>query len=76
VKLSPAKVSTPLRGLVVVLAVTDQVTGPLPLPVTGVQVSQLESLVVAIQRQPATEVTFTLPLPLLAPTEALLAEST
>jgi hypothetical protein len=58
----PAMVSVPVRVLVLVFAVTDQVTDPLPVPLTGVQVNQLVALLDAVQPQPAPAVTVTEPL--------------
>jgi hypothetical protein len=68
-------VRIPLRELVLGLAVTDQVTEPLPVALVGVAVSQLGALLEAVQVQPAPAVTVTVPLP--APEEglALKAES-
>ena len=61
-KVWPAIVSVPVRGLVLVLAVTDQVTDPGPEPLDGVQVSQLVALLDGVQLQPALAVTVTVPL--------------
>jgi len=58
----PAMVRVPVRWLVLVLAVTDQVTVPLPLLLAGVQVSQLVALLEAVQLQPEPAVTVTEPL--------------
>ena len=55
--------SVPLRELVLLLAVADQVTEPLPLPLAGVQVSQLVALLEGVQLQPAVAVTVNEPLP-------------
>ena len=60
-------VSVPVRGLVLELAVTDQVTEPLPVPLAGVQVSQLVALLDAVQLQPVPAVTVTAPLPAVEP---------
>jgi len=57
----PAIVRVPVRELVAVLAVTDQLTDPLPVPLAGVQVSQLVALLDAVQPQPAIAVTPTEP---------------
>jgi len=66
VNVLPAMVSVPVRGLVLVLAVTDHVTEPLPVPVAGVTVSQLVALLEAAQVQPVPAVTVTVTVPLLA----------
>ena len=56
-------VSVPVRELVVVLPVTDQVTVPEPVPLAGVQVSQVVSLLEAVQPQVELEgVTVAVPL--------------
>jgi len=68
-------VSVPERGLELVLAVTDQVTEPLPLPLVGVQVSQLVALLDAVHVQPLPAVTATAPLPVPEPGLAPDAES-
>ena len=57
----PAMVSVPVRELVLVLAVADQLTGPLPVPLAGVHVNQLVALLDAVQLQPAPAVTLTEP---------------
>ena len=59
----PPIVSVPVRELVLVLAVADQVTDPLPVPLAGEHVSQLVALLVAVQPQPAPVVTLTAPVP-------------
>src|SRR5204863_3802743 len=56
-------VSVPVRGLVLVLTVTDQVTEPLPVPLAGAHVSQLVALLDAVQVHPAPAVTVTVPVP-------------
>jgi hypothetical protein len=71
----PAIASVPLRELVLELAVTDHVTVPLPLPLAGVQVSQLVALLDAVHVQPAVVVTVTVPLPIPEPGLAPDAES-
>jgi len=53
VNVSLPMVSVAVRGLVLVLAVTDQFTVPEPVPFAGVQVSQLVALLVAVQLQSA-----------------------
>jgi len=60
-------VSVPVRGLVLELAVTDQVTEPFPVPLAGVQVSQLVALLDAVQLQPVPAVTVTVPLTAVEP---------
>ena len=64
----------PVRELVLVLAVTDQVTGPSPVPLAGEQMSQLDALLVAFQPQPTPAVTFTAPLVAAEPGLALVDE--
>jgi len=56
------------------LAVTVQLTEPLPLPLAGVQVNQLVALLDAVQAQPAPAVTVTVPLPAPEPGLVLLGE--
>ena len=63
-----------MRELLLVLAVTDQVTDPLPVPFAGVQVSQLVALLDAAQLQPAPAVTLTKPVPIAEPGLAAVAE--
>src|SRR5437867_7490480 len=58
----PAMLSVPVRELVPVLAVTDQVTAPLPAPLAGVQDSQA-ALLDGVELQPAPAVTVSVPLP-------------
>jgi len=67
--------SVPLRALLLVLAAADQVTDPLPLPLAGVQVSQLVALLEGVQLQPAPAVTVKVPLPPAAATEALVGDN-
>ena len=43
--------NVPLRKLVLVLAVTDHVTVPLPVPLAGVQVSQMGALLDGVHGQ-------------------------
>jgi hypothetical protein len=50
------------------------VTGPLPVPLAGVQVSQV-ALLAGVQVQPAPAVTFNVPLPPAAATDALPGET-
>jgi hypothetical protein len=75
VKYCPEMVSVPVRGLVLVLAVTDHVTAPLPAPLGGVQVSQLGALLTGVHAQPAPAVTLNVPPPAVAPGLALPGES-
>src|SRR5437667_427679 len=70
VKVWPAMVSVAPRELVLVLAVTDQVTVPGPVQLGGVQVSQ-PALLAGVQVQPATAVTVSVPLLAAAPGAAL-----
>ena len=63
-----------MRVSVLVFAVTDQVTDPLPELLDGVQVSQLVALLDAVQLQPAPAVTLTEPVVAAEPGLALLAE--
>ena len=70
----PAIVRVPVRELVLVLAVTDQLTAPLPVPLAGVQVSQLVALLDAVQLQPAPAVTLAEPVPVVEAGLALVAE--
>ena len=65
--------SEALRELVVVLAAADQASEPEPLPLGGLQVSQV-AVLVGVQVQPALQLTVTLPLVAAAPIEALGAE--
>ncbi len=67
-------VSVPVRGLVLALAVTVQVMFPLPVPLGGVQVSQLVALLEAVQPQPELVVSVTVPLPPAAAGLALTGE--
>jgi len=55
--------NVPLRKLVLVLAVTDHVTVPLPVPLAGVQVSQMGALLDGVHGQVAPAVTVNVPLP-------------
>ena len=56
------------------MAVTDQVTVPVPLPLAGVQVSQVGALLDGVQEQPAPAVTVNVPLPVPGPGLALAGE--
>ena len=66
-------VSVAVRGLVLVLAVTDQVTEPLPEPVAGVHVSQA-ALLDGVQAHPAPALTLSVPLAPVAAADALVGE--
>jgi hypothetical protein len=57
----PAIVRIPVRELVLVLAVADQLTDPSPVPLAGVQVNQVVALLDPVQPQPAPAVTLTEP---------------
>ena len=70
----PPIVSVPVRVPVLVFAVTDQVTDPLPELLDGVQVSQLVALLDAVQLQPAPAVTLTEPVVAAEPGLAEIAE--
>ena len=74
-KVRPATVSVPERGLVLVLAVAYHVTAPLPVPLAGVQVSQLGALLTGVHAQPRPAVTLKVPLPAAAAGLALAGES-
>ena len=63
-----------MRELVLMLAVADQVTDPLPVLLAGVQVSQVVALLDAVQLQPAPAVTLTEPVLAAAPGLAEVAE--
>ena len=65
--------SVAARELVAVLAVTDQVRVPEPVPLAGVQVSHAP-LLVGVQVQPAPAVTVRFPLAAAEPGLALLDE--
>ena len=55
-------VNVPVRELALVLAVADQVTDALPLPLLGEQVSQVVALLEAIHAHALSAVTVTVPL--------------
>ena len=74
VKFSPAMVNVPVRALVLVLAATVQLTEPLPLPLAGVEVSQVVSLLDAVQLHPVPAVTVTVPLTVVEAGLALVGE--
>jgi hypothetical protein len=57
----PAIVRIPVRELVLVLAVVDQLTDPSPVPLAGVQANQVVALLDPVQPQPAPAVTLTEP---------------
>ena len=75
VKVCPAMVMVPVRGLVLVFAVADQVTVPAPLPLDGVQVNQVEALLEVVQVQVELDVeTVTVPLLMAEPELAAVGE--
>jgi len=65
----------PLRELVLLLGVADQLTEPLPLPLAGVQVSQVVASLEGAQLQPAVADTVNEPLPPAAATEAVVGDN-
>ena len=67
-------VRVPLRELVLVLPDADQVSVPLPEPLAGVQVNQLDALLDGVQLQPEPAVTDRVPPPPAEATEALAGE--
>ena len=75
VKYCPEMVSVPVRGLVLVLAVAYHVTVPLPVPLAGVQVSQLGALLEGVHGQVVPAVTVNAPLLDAEPGLALAGES-
>src|SRR5262249_7063784 len=77
VKICPAIVSVPVRGVVVRFAATAYPTVPLPMPLDpAVTVNHVGALLVAVQVQPPTDaVTPTVPLPAAALGDALVASS-
>jgi len=75
VKVWPAIVRVPLRGLVLGLAAADHATDPLPLPLAGVQVSQPVASLEGVQLQLAPAVTVSVPLPPAAATVALAGDT-
>jgi len=66
-------VRVPVRGLVLVLAVADQVIVPLPVPLAGLQVSQA-MLLDGVQAQPAIALTVSVPLLAVEPGVALVGD--
>ena len=74
-KIWPATVSVPERELQLVFAATDQVTVPLPVPLVGVQVSQLGALLDGVHAQPAPAVTVIDPLPAAEPALAVAGDT-
>ena len=70
-----AMVNIPERGLQPSLAIAFHVNVPLPLPVVGVQVSQLDALLVGVQEHVLPAVTLNEPLPPMAAAEAVDAET-
>ena len=73
-KLCPAMVSVQLRWLPVLLADTDTVTGPLPVPSVGETVTHDEHGLETVQLQPLPAVTVTIVLPPFAGTAHRLVE--
>src|SRR5689334_17838932 len=72
VKVCPAMVSVPLRGLELVFAFTEKLTNPCPLPLAPEVICAQPTLLEALQLpHPAEGVTSTLPVPPAAPKEAL-----
>src|SRR5438067_1472508 len=69
----PAMLSVPVRELVLVLAATDHVTVPLPVPLAGVQLSQA-ALLDGVQAQPVPPATLSVPLLAAEPGAALPGE--
>ena len=69
----PAMFSVAVRELELVLAATDHVNAPLPVPLAGVQVSQ-PALLEGVQLQPAPAVTVSVPLLAAESTFPLVAE--
>ena len=74
VNVCPAILRVAVRKLALVLAATDQVTDPLPVPLAGVQVSHAGALLEGVQLQVDAEVTVNVPLPPAAATDALAGE--
>ena len=74
VNVCPATVRVPVLELVLVLAVADHVTVAPPVPLAGVQVSQVVAALDAVQAQPAPAVTLTVPVAAAAPGLALVDE--
>src|SRR5262249_58160893 len=77
VKVCPAIVSVPVRGVVVRFAATAYPTVPLPMPLDpAVTVNHVGALLVAVQVQlPTDAVTPTVPLPAAAPGDTLVAST-
>jgi hypothetical protein len=65
----------PERGLVLAFAVAYHVTVPLPVPLAGVKVSQLDALLTGVHAQPRPAVTLNVPLPAAAAGLALTGEN-
>jgi len=74
VKIWPATFSVPVREAVLVLAVADQVSVPSPVPLTGVQVSQLGAVLDGVQLQPGSALTLSVPLLAAEVSDELLGE--
>jgi hypothetical protein len=75
VKVLPAMVSVPLLELDELFAVTENPTGPLPLPTEPEVTDTKPALLAAVHAQPVGAVTLTLPGPPLEPKAADVAES-
>src|SRR5581483_545498 len=75
VNVCPAIVIVPLRVLVLLFAATMKPTAPLPAPLAPEVMTIQSALLFAAQLQPPCVVTFTLPLPPLAPKFWLVGES-
>ena len=71
----PPIVMVPVRGCAAELAVTLNVTGPLPVPLAPPEIVSQLALLTAVQAHPAPTVTLVCPEPLAAPTVALVGES-
>jgi hypothetical protein len=71
----PATVSVPVRAVVAVLAAALKETVPLPEPLAPLVTASQEALLTAVHAQPVPAVTFTVPVPPAAGTDADVAES-
>ena len=71
----PAMVSVPVRGDVAVFAAIEKATVPLPLPLAPEVMVNQESLLVAVQLQPAAVVTLLLLEPAAAPGFSVVGET-
>src|SRR5207302_7440352 len=74
VNVCPAILRVAVRRLALVLAATDQLTDPPPVPLAGVQVSHAGALLEGVQVQVEAEVTVNVPLPPAAATDAVAGE--